>query len=212
MHEFPRLDRSTIATMNDASLVEAFQRGGQLDAFEEVFRRNKDLLYRFLLRLAGSEAIAQDISQQAWLKILELAREGRYRRDVKASFRTFLFTLARNRYFDEYRRRHEATHSESLHEYLERDGDPSGDSLLDPSRIVSDANVRAKIEAAVLGLPTEQHEVISLWLQGFSLTEVAQITGAPWHTVVSRKSYAMKKLKIALLASGLEANPWTISP
>ena len=41
-------------------------------------------------------------------------------------------------------------------------------------------------------LPVEQYEVIALWMQGFSLTEVAEITGAPWHTVVSRKTYALR--------------------
>lgn len=194
-----------LANLDDASLLEAFQRDGQLAAFEEVFRRNKDPLYRFLLRLAGVEAIAQDVSQHAWMKVLELLRNAAYRSERGASFRTFLFTLARNRYFDEYCRRHEAVHSESLSGYIEREGDPSADPLLDPSHIVGDADLRAKIETAMQALPVEQHEVIALWLQGFALTEVAKITGAPWHTVVSRKSYAMKKLK-ASLSTSLDAS------
>lgn len=205
MPRFPSFDRSTLAELDDASLLEAFQRSGQLEAFEEVFRRNSDPLYRFLLRLAAVEAIAQDVSQHTWLKVLELARDGRYRRKSGATFRTFLFTLARNRYFDEYRRRHEAVHSESLSDYLEREGEPAADSLLDPSELVSDANVRAQVETAMRALPVEQYEVIALWLQGFALTEVAEITGAPWHTVVSRKTYALKKLKASLSASGVEA-------
>jgi RNA polymerase sigma factor (sigma-70 family) len=193
------------AGLDDAALVETFQRNGQIAVFEEVFRRNSDPLYRFLLRLAGVEAIAQDVSQHTWMKILELARDGRYRQKSGATFRTFLFTLARNRYFDEYRRRHETVHSEPLGDYLEREGDLAADSQLDPSEIVNDENVRAKVEAAMRALPVEQYEVIALWLQGFALTEVAEITGAPWHTVVSRKAYALKKLKACLSASGVEA-------
>jgi RNA polymerase sigma-70 factor (ECF subfamily) len=193
------------ADLDDASLFEEFQRSGAIEAFEEVFRRNDDPLYRFLLRLARVEAIAQDVSQHTWLKVLELARDGRYRRKDGASFRTFLFTLARNRYVDEYRRRHEAAHSESLGDYIEREGDPAADAMLEPSAIVSDANVRARIETAMRELPVEQYEVIALWLQGFALKEVAEITGAPWHTVVSRKSYALKKLKACLSGSGVEA-------
>jgi RNA polymerase sigma factor (sigma-70 family) len=206
MPRFPFLNRSIDASLDDASLLEAFQRTGALEAFEEVFRRNKDALYRFLLRLAGAEAeaVAQDISQYAWLRVLELARDGRYRREANTSFRTFLFTLARNRFVDEYRRRYEAVHSESLGDYIEREGDPSADALLDPSLIVGDAEMRSRIEAALRELPLEQYEVMALWMQGFTLVEVAEITGAPWHTVVSRKTYALRKLKATLHVSCLE--------
>ncbi len=128
--------------------------------------------------------------------LLELCLPG----SAQAASAQELFTLARNRYFDEYRRRHGAVRSESLDDYIEREGDPA-DSGLDPSAIVNDAQVRATIRNALALLPAEQFEVVSLWMQGFALTEVAQITGAPWHTVVSRKTYALKKLKASLDSS-----------
>jgi RNA polymerase sigma factor (sigma-70 family) len=187
-----------LESADDASLIDSFQKTGSKPAFEVVFGRNKDSLYRFLLQLSGVEAIAQDISQYAWLKVLELAREGQYRSERGATFRTFLFTLARNRYFDEYHRRHGAVRSESLDDYIERAGDPAAEEEWDPSAIVNDAQVRATIRSALAQLPAEQFEVVSLWMQGFALTEVAQITGAPWHTVVSRKTYALRKLKASL--------------
>lgn len=201
MSNKPALDRLITGDASDASLLEEYQRTGRLAAFDEVFRRNKEPLLAFLLRLSAAEAVAQDVAQHVWLKVLELAREGRYHAMPGAAFRTFLFTLARNRYFDEYHRRHEAVHGESLTEYLEREGDLPAGTELEPSEIVGDEQIQAKVIQALDALPAEQREVIALWLQGFALTEVADITGAAWHTVVSRKTYAIRKLKALLSAS-----------
>jgi DNA-directed RNA polymerase specialized sigma24 family protein len=48
---------------------------------------------------------------------------------------------------------------------------------------------------ALRDLPPEQREVVVLWMQGLELVEVARITGDSWHTIVSRKRYALAKLK-----------------
>lgn len=179
---------------DDHELMRRFQERGDSAAFEVVFQRHKLGLFRFLIRLSGSPNVAEEVSQQAWLQVVELARGGRYR--PVASFRTTLYCLARNRWVDEYVRKHEATHATWLD-----DPEAAVDELeaadSDLTELFARRESEAAVSEAVAGLPSEQREVIALWMQGFDLVEVARITGVRWHTVVSRKRYALEKLRRA---------------
>jgi RNA polymerase sigma-70 factor, ECF subfamily len=63
-------------TAEDDALMSRFQRDRDLTAFEKVFARHKTPLLRFLLRLVDRRALAEDASQQTWLKVIEVARNG----------------------------------------------------------------------------------------------------------------------------------------
>jgi RNA polymerase sigma-70 factor (ECF subfamily) len=179
----------------DRELMQRFQDQGDAGAFEALFRRHAAGLYQFLLRLSGRPAVAEDASQQTWLKLVEMAERGRYR---PGPFRAMLFSVARNHYFDEHVRSHEATRSAPLDEAGELPDDDA-----DVGRLLERHEARAAVERALGSLPPTQAEVVALWLQGFDLAEVAQITGASWNTVVSRKRYALVRLR-RILASELE--------
>ena len=186
---------------DDKSLMLRFQEEGDALAFHELFRRHKVSLYRFLLKLSANESIVEDVSQHTWLRLIELSEAGRYRAEPAASFQTFLFTLARNHYFDEYHRRHEAVRTESLETMPEGLAELADDEAVNPEIHIAEAQDKDIIARALRGLPAEQREVLALWMEGFELVEVAKITGAPWHTIVSRKRYGLAKLRLALSAS-----------
>ena len=185
----------------DVALMLRFQQEGDFQAFEALFERHKDGLVHFVLQLSGSRAIAEDISQQIWLKIIEVAERGAYQ--ARAGFRTYLYTLGRNKYFDEYHRKHEETRTTSLEE--------SGDGLApfmesgaaEAQETIGAQQIGGALERAMRDLPSEQREVIGLWSMGFELQMVADIVGAPRNTVISRKKYAIKKLKTALEEMGI---------
>ena len=63
---------------------------GDVAAFEILYRRHNDSLYRYLLRLSLNRDTAEDIFQEVWGKIIK-ARE-RYRPTAK--FTTFLYRVA----------------------------------------------------------------------------------------------------------------------
>jgi RNA polymerase sigma-70 factor (ECF subfamily) len=65
----PQLTSSPIdrATADDQSLVEAF-RGGDVGAFEELYRRHHPLVLRRLTRLCGNAAIAEELAQETFLR------------------------------------------------------------------------------------------------------------------------------------------------
>jgi RNA polymerase sigma-70 factor (ECF subfamily) len=191
---------------DDKSLMLRFQEEGDLRAFETLFARNKDALLRFVMRLSGSEAVAEDLSQQAWLRVVELAETGGFNAASGATFQTFLLTMARNRYVDEYVRKHESVRTESLTDHdVESLGETAETEEL--IELLDREHTRSRVHSALLELSFEQREVLALWVQGFDMGEIARITRAPWHTVVSRKKYALRKLAALLKGAEQEVPP-----
>ena len=177
-----------------------FQTTGEMDAFETLFRRHKDALYTFLLRLCGNRAIAEDVSQHTWFRILEVAKAGAFRVE-QASFRTYLYRIGRNFYVDEYRRKHDSARTEPL----QPDIHEKPDDVYPSEMAVVDDDLKQTLERALSRLPFEQREVLVFWADGVSLDVVSEITGVSKHTLVSRKKYGLKKLKVDAAALGLEA-------
>lgn len=176
----------------DRALMLSFQADGDIAAFEDLFDRHRDGLFGFLVRLAGDRQVADEVSQRTWLKLVELARRGGYRSNSAASFRTFLFTLARNEYIDQYVRKHEVSRTESLEAAPDK---PSFDTQLDAQDETFRSQLRKHIDGALATLPFEQREVITLWAAEHTIEQMIVMTGAPRDTVLSRKKYALKKLR-----------------
>jgi RNA polymerase sigma-70 factor (ECF subfamily) len=183
---------------DDKVLMLEFQERGNATAFEELFQRHRVPLYRFLRGLARSAEIAEEISQHTWLKVIEAARSARFTMTAHSSFKTWLYTLARNHYIDSYLRSHAHTRttfgSDEIFDTLE--GGETVDTRVDLDRIVG------TLDSMIASLPIEQREVVLLWAQGHTLTVIAQIAGVPWETVVSRKKYGLAKLRAAMAKAG----------
>lgn len=186
---------------SDDELMFRFQRDHDYTAFEELFGRHKDVLLRFLARLLGDIAAAHDASQQTWLKVIEVARRQDYLAQPEARFRTWLLTMARNHAIDEYQRKFAATRTVALTDELRessRDGPISGQAPPDPLDDTHRQQVAQRLADAIRTLPVEQREVIALWIAEVEPAAIAEITGAPRDTVLSRKKYALAKLRSAL--------------
>ena len=56
-----------VATADDQALVDAF-RGGDVGSFEELYRRHQPLVQRRLTRLAGNAAVAEELTQETFLR------------------------------------------------------------------------------------------------------------------------------------------------
>ena len=164
-------------------------RDGDVGAFETLYRRHNDALYRYLLRLSRSPEAAEDIFQEAWGKIVR-ARET-YR--PTAQFKTFLYRVARNCFIDHLRRnrRHEQTVDASP----EQQPDPG--EL--PDALTERSLARRRLVAALALLPDEQRDAFLLREEGgFSLDQIASITDSNRETVKSRLRYAVSKLRAAI--------------
>jgi RNA polymerase sigma-70 factor (ECF subfamily) len=173
-------------------------RRGDTAGLAGLLSRHQDRLFRYLLRLVGDEAVAEDAFQQTWVKVTE--RIGGY--DRSRPFAPWLFAVARNLALDHLRRRQ----PESLEDVAEPHAPEGPDS--DPlSRAV--ANQRgARIADAVAGMTPFDREVLSLrFEEELDLPQLAATLSVPVPTAKARLYRALARLRGRLLVHG-PAEEW----
>lgn len=154
---------------------------GDVSAFTELYQRHKDGLYRFLQRSAVEPALAEDMAQEAWTALIRGAAD--YRAD--ASFRTWLYTIARRKLIDHHRRRNRAPEQECV------------DTAARETPLDEQVQVQRLLHL-VAGLPDDQRLAFVLKEEGFSLREIAGITETGEETAKSRIRYARAALRESL--------------
>jgi len=162
---------------------------GDVQAFEILYRRHNDAIYRYLLRLSGHRDSADDIFQDVWGKIIKARASYR----PTAKFTTFLYRVAHNCFIDHVRRnkRH------SMNTVLEPEfhSDP-GES---PETATERSLARERLEIALTTLPEEQRDAFLLREEGgLSVDQIAAVTGCNRETAKSRLRYAVAKLRSAI--------------
>jgi RNA polymerase sigma-70 factor (ECF subfamily) len=174
---------------------------GDARAFEELVHRHRTPVFTFLLRLTGDRGRAEDLCQEAFLKVVKAS--GRW--EERARFSTWLYAIARNLAVDEARRM-SFRRTETL-EPDEPGGRPRAEPAAEdppPDRAADSALVRPRLEAALAALPAEQREVFLLREHaGLRFAEIAEVTGTPENTVKSRMRYALEALRLELAARGI---------
>ena len=149
---------------------------GDLDAFTELARAYQPLLWRFLRHLVGDPALAEDLTQETFLRVYQ--RLDTYR--FQAKFSTWVFQVARNAGID-------ALRSRARRERLL--------AALVPARSLPDPSARTEVEAALASLPPKLREaVVLVEVFGFSHREVAAVLAIPEGTVKSRVFRARRQL------------------
>lgn len=168
-------------------------RYGELAAFDQLYRRHKDPLYRFLLRGCGQPDIAGELFQDVWARLID--SRGRYQ--VSAKFTTWLYTLAHNRLVDHLRRQRpqlsledaEAAAAPQLHAAPERRPDAQAEA----------AERAGQLRAALAALPDDQRATFLLHEEGgLTLEQIASVSGVGRETIKSRLRYALAKLRRTL--------------
>lgn len=174
----------------DARLMLAYA-AGDVAAFEQLYARHRTRLYRFLLRQLRDGALADELFQDVWQRVI--AARATWTPD--AMFATWLYRIAHNRLKDHWRalqHRPPAPHDSELRTARIPDDDT-------PERRLSEFEQRRELQLALDGLPGEQREVLLLRLeQELSLEQIGEITGVGRETVKSRLRYAMDKLRARL--------------
>ena len=183
--------RTMTETPTDSALMLRYK-DGDVAAFETLYRRHNDSLYRYLLRCCLDRDAAEDVFQEVWGKIIK--SRGSYRRTAK--FTTFLYRVAHNCFIDHIRRnkRHRGK--------ADTDPDQMPNPADGPDLAAEKGLARRRLEIALLALPDEQRDVFLLHEEaGLSLDNIAHVTGVNRETAKSRLRYAMTKLKAAFVES-----------
>lgn len=163
-----------------------------MEAFDHLYERHRGPLYRYILRLAGDPATANDLYQGSWEKIIK--SRGRYK--ASAPFKAWMYRIAHNHVIDHFRRRRP-----------EGDADPDEVSSKQPQpdEQMARQNRRDELLAAINSLPADQKDALILKMEtGLDLQTIAEVTGVNPETAKSRLRYAVKKLKQILANQGVQ--------
>jgi RNA polymerase sigma-70 factor, ECF subfamily len=168
------------------------------DNGEPAILENLSALYGFAMSLTRNPTDAEDLVQEACLRALK----GMTHSDIKSDSRVWLFTILRNVWINQWRRRAKGPEFILL-EKGRADGGPLQEWLSDERERPEDhfdRNVVAgKIRLAISGLPEVFREVVVLrYFEGFSYRQIASILGCPAGTVMSRLNRARAELRTIL--------------
>jgi RNA polymerase sigma-70 factor (ECF subfamily) len=177
----------------DADLLRAHG-AGDPHAFARLYDRYDRACFHLIRRLLGGAHAdaAEDLHQETWIAV---SRNAASFDPAKASFAAWLFTIARHKTFDHFRRQRVAILAMAPDEAAAMVPDP-GPSPLEQ---VQSRERAQEIVAAVEALPLEQRGVFVMFADGgLSLEEIAQVTGVAVETAKSRLRYARAKLRQSL--------------
>jgi RNA polymerase sigma-70 factor (ECF subfamily) len=168
--------------LSDEQLMHRYA-ADDLPAFEVLYERYRGPLYRYLARQVREEALANDLYQGVWEKIIGARKTYR----PSAPFKAWAFRIAHNHLVDHYRQQRPATSLEQAG-FIGVPGEQE--------ELAEQQQRKAALETALAALPEEQRLTIMLRLEGgFDLDQIAKLTDVGRETAKSRLRYATAKLK-----------------
>jgi RNA polymerase sigma-70 factor (ECF subfamily) len=167
-----------VQVTNDDQLMAAV-RGGNTAAFETLFERYREPVWRFFRRRVVTAAAAEELAQDAFVALLESA--ARY--ESRGQFRAYLFGIAYNVLHADRRSR--------SHAMLPLETEPAALPL--------DPDTGLWVRQAIQRLDPDEREVLMLReYEQLSYMEIAEVRRTPINTVRSRLFRARLALKAAL--------------
>lgn len=166
---------------------------GDAVAFENLYSRHKGPVYRYMLRLCRNEAVAEELFQEVWMKLIK-AKDNYI---ASAKFTTYLYTLAHNLFIDHYRKQ-----SVRIVEDLSVEVDDieyEHASANNPEYLTQTNQALSKLTSLIESLPNNQREVFLLREEaGMTVSEIAETVGINNEAAKSRLRYAIVKLRSGL--------------
>ena len=190
-----RMPVMNLPELSDADLIARFAWRDEM-ALAEIYDRYSSLLFGLAMRVSGSKERAEEIVQDAFMK---LWRNPNLFDASRAGLSTFLITLVRNASIDSLRRERYTTPLE------DEEGEPLpiASSIATPLEQAELAQTAVRVRHAMLELSPNHRRTVELaYFKGASREEIALEMDVPLGTVKSRLKYALDKLRASLGAFG----------
>jgi RNA polymerase sigma factor (sigma-70 family) len=174
----------------DHQLIQLFLEN-DLRALEVLILRHKDRLYTSIMFLVKDKHLAEDISQDVFIKIIDTIRAGGYKEEGK--FLPWALRIAHNLCVDHFRKikRKPVVKTSDDHDIFELINVAEDGADVQMMKHQSHSSVRKMLEL----LPEEQREVIILrHYAELSFKEIAQLTNCSINTALGRMRYGLINL------------------
>lgn len=176
---------------NDQNLVKLYLNGEE-SVLEELLRRHKSKIYTSIYLLVKDQYLAEDIFQDAFIKVINTLRSGKYNEEGK--FLPWVMRIAHNLVIDYFRREKRAPTITSadgtdVFNLLQFHEESAEDKIL---REQTHLDLRSMIRL----LPDDQKEVLIMrHYAELSFKEIADLTGVSINTALGRMRYALSNLR-----------------
>lgn len=189
--------RKPYAELDIAELVQLCREKDQR-AFAEVVKRNSRTVNGLLRRLAPDWSDTSDLAQEVYVRMWRYIGQ----LENPARFRSWLYRIVMNLFYDELRKKNRTLATNSLDEaqYDDEAGEGAGRDIADPSVGPEEQCINKELESVVRDamqqLPHQFRQAIELReLNNLSYEEIAEATGVGVGTVKSRIARARAQVR-----------------
>jgi RNA polymerase sigma-70 factor (ECF subfamily) len=166
------------------SLIEA----GDAEAFSTLYERHTRAVYSLAYRMMGERQAAEDLTQDAFIKVWRNAASYRVER---GSVRTWVLSVVHNRGIDQLRSQASRRRTQERVEASAPRSQPS--EAFDETWRNSQ---REQVREALQALPPEQLKILELaYFSGYTHLEISELLSLPLGTVKGRMRLGLKKMR-----------------
>jgi RNA polymerase sigma-70 factor, ECF subfamily len=166
------------------SLIEA----GDAEAFSTLYERHSRAVYSLAYRMMGERQAAEDLTQDAFIKVWRNAASYRVER---GSVRTWVLSVAHNRGIDQLRAHASRRRTQDKIEASAPRSQPS-EAFAETWR----NSQRDQVREALQALPPEQLKILELaYFSGYTHLEISELLSLPLGTVKGRMRLGLKKMR-----------------
>lgn len=180
--------KSAVAKLTEAQIELLLKSGNQKD-FEVIYDRFSDALFGVLCKILPNEELAEDVLQEAFVKIWHNAQK--YERS-KGTIFTWMLNIARNLAIDKLRSKQiiNSNKTVSLADNV---------SMAEASQpLPSDERAEQVIELINFLSPEHQRLINLVYIEGYTQQEVSELLNIPLGTIKTRIRTALQQLKTTL--------------
>jgi RNA polymerase sigma-70 factor (ECF subfamily) len=171
--------------MTDETSLMLKVKQGQIGCLSELFEANHLALYHFYLRSGLNRALAEDLVQETFMRVL--AYRSTYL--AESSFKAWFYRIARNVVSDHFRK----MANKDLHETFEEKHVSATESLDDELEL---ASKKTDFDRALSAIPAEHREIIILSrFQQLNYADIAELLNCNINTLKTRMRTAISNLK-----------------
>lgn len=169
---------------------------GDRAAAEALIKAHQQSLYSYMLRMTGHAEVAEDVVQEAFVRVLTNIN----RFDPRYRFSTWIFTIAKRLYVNACQKHKPAFNSDVVSAWQgqasEGEGHEESTDAAEAGSVARDA-----LQEALLGLPSEQREIVILFhQQDWPIWLIAQHMEMPEGTIKSHLHRGRKRMRALLEA------------
>jgi RNA polymerase sigma-70 factor (ECF subfamily) len=179
-------------TISDYELILRFIRGEQ-SCFEQLIHRHKNKVFAYISLYIRDQALAEDIFQDTFLKVIQSVKAGKYSDNGK--FISWVMRIAHNLIIDHFRRTKQMNtiSNDNYESDLFNSKQFAEDNVEDS---IIKRQIQKDIRNMIGHLPEDQREVVILrYYSDLSFKEIADITGVSINTALGRMRYALINMR-----------------